>query len=141
MEKPLYFFENETKDIRFDLIFNKYYAEDPMYNTIIHINVKSSGFYGCSEWTVDINEFIKFIKELKEFYNKLNGKVKFVDREYGSSLNISCDKRGNILFEGTLKHYGHHCYKLEYEFEIEQSYMKNFVDQLYVDFIERKIYQ
>lgn len=132
----MYFFENETKDIKFELDFFKYFEEDNKmgnpYNTIINVYVNSYGFCGQSQWTVDFKDFKKFIIDLRNLYENLRGDLQFKDREYDSILKIKCGKLGQISFSGIL--IDNNFQKMEFNFDIDQTYLKNFVEKLYKDF-------
>lgn len=126
----------ETQDIRFELIYDKCYEEDLKignpYNTILYINVDSFGFSGRSEWTVDFYDLQEFAYKLKKLYDDLKGELQFKDREYGSILKIECDKLGNFCFSGELRSAAFQ--KLIFDFALDQTFIKSFVETLYIDY-------
>lgn len=130
----MYYFEAEN--IRFELIFDKFYEEDYKvgcpYNTFLFINVSSYGFCGTSEWTIDFNELAEFAYRFKKMHEVLTGELELKDKEYGSFLKVKCDGLGGFNFTGKL--ISSSFQKLEFNFALDQSYLKKFVEKLYSDF-------
>jgi len=52
--------------------------------------------------------------------------------EYGSKLEIKCDNLGQITFSGKL--ISSSFQKIEFDFTLDQTYFKSFVEKLYNDF-------
>jgi len=126
----------ETSDIKFELLFGECCEDDYKmgnpYNTVIYINVVAYSFSGKSEWTLDFYEFQKFAYEFNKLYLDLKGELQLKDREYGSSLNVKCDNTGNFIFTGKL--ISSTFQKLEFNFSIDQTFLKDFVMKLFNDY-------
>lgn len=132
----------KNSDVKFELIFEKCYLEDYKkgnpYNTIILININSYGYYGNSEWTIDYKDLIDFSSKLNEMYMDLKGDLQFKDKNLGSYLFIKCDTTGKFIFSGKL--INHMFQKLEFQFTLDQTYLKSFVEKIYKDFVLTDIY-
>lgn len=127
-----------AEDVKFELIFVKCFDEEYKngnpYNTFININIYSYGFFGTSQWTVDFDDLKEFAYKLKKMYDNLKGVLEFSDKDYGSNIRIECDGLGHFIFKGKLV--GCTLQKLEFDFTVDQTYLKRFVDNLYADFVK-----
>ena len=130
----MYFFE--APDLRFELIFGNYYEEDARsgnpYNTLLSIFVSAYGYSGKAEWVLDFSEFQHFVCELNEMHRVLRGKTVLKDKGYGSCLWIACDRQGYFLFEGVLV--SDTFQKLNFNFQIDQTYLAAFIGALWKDY-------
>lgn len=126
----------ETSDIKFELRFGDFFEDDYKmgnpYNTIIYVNVAVCDFSGKSEWTLDFYELQKFAYEMNKMYLDLKGELQLKDREYGSILNVKCDNTGWFIFTGKL--IGSTFQKLEFQFSVDQTFLKDFVMKLFNDY-------
>lgn len=127
----------ETQSSKLELDNIKCYEEDYKrgnnpYNSTLSMNVQVDGFCGQSEWTIDFDDLKEFAYKLKKLYDDLKGELQLADREYGSILKIKCENSGHICFSGKL--IGSTFQKLEFQFVIDQTYLKTFAEKLYNDF-------
>lgn len=126
----------ETTDVKFELLFGECFDYNPKadnpYNTVIFINVYSHDFSGKSEWAISFKEFQRFAYELNKLYTNLKGKLQLADNEYGSQLNIKCDNTGKFNFTGKLVNYAFQ--KLEFNFTIDQTFLKDFIRRIFNDY-------
>lgn len=126
----------ETEDVRFVLSGIKIYAQEYKagnpYNTSITVSVYFDRFYGTSEWTVDFNDFKRFVCGLKALYDNLVGEIGLNDRELGSFLKVKCDGCGHFNFCGKLV--SETFQKLEFIFTVDQTDLKDFVEELFKDY-------
>jgi hypothetical protein len=126
----------ETSDIKFELLFGECFENDYKmgnpYNTVIYISIAVYGFSGKSEWTIDFDEFQQFAFLFNKLYTNLKGELQLEDKEYGSILNVKCDNIGKFIFTGKL--IGSTFQKLDFNFTVDQTFLKDFAKKLFNDY-------
>lgn len=126
-----YSFSDESAG--FEIAFIHIDAAQTIYNADLEVAVCSHGFSGKSDWTVHSEDIKAFIPKLHSLYETLReGEAELIDREYGSRLNIHGNGQGHFRFSGTLADGWFQ--KLEFEFSLDQTYLRRFVRDLYADF-------
>lgn len=122
----------DTGEFSLILIPEIYYS-DIKYpeNTILHIELYSSGFSAKTTMDIDIKEFKVFISEINDMYNTLKGNTSITE-PYGSQvINFSADRTGHINVSGNLSAiFDGNCQSLEFENCFDQTYLRDFVQSL-----------
>lgn len=101
-------------------------------NSILNIKIRSDGFSAVTTMDIDIKMFRKFAKELSDVYTLLQGCAKLKET-YGSSfIAFKAMPNGHIFVNGVVnKLCGNgHEQELKFENEFDQTYLKNFVDEI-----------
>ena len=110
------------------------YSNGNPYNTIFSVKVISGDFAGVSEFEYNIENFIRFVKEIRYLYDFKLSKVELNDICYGSNIQFSLDKTGHITISGTI--YGNAAeHSLTFIFTTDQTAIEAFCKSLYKDFI------
>lgn len=105
------------------------------YNTTLTLEVISNnGYRGKSNFILDINQLENFIKQLFNIATNLIGYAKLIDNGYGSYLNISINKLGDILISGILFD-EHREQELKFSFDVDQTFINNISKNLYQDIV------
>ena len=126
----------KTEDIKLKIIVKDYNIEESKqgnkYNTVLSVAVNSYGFCGNSTWIVDYNDLVCFANKLKQMFDNLCGQIHIQERDLGSILNVQCDETGHFVFDGQIV--SDTFQKLIFEFKLDQTYMKKFIYEMYIDF-------
>lgn len=106
-------------------------------NTILEVTIQSDGFSANTTMDIDIKEFAKFALNLTHIYETLSGEAR-IEEPYGLHMYMSFigNGRGHIAIKGYL-HKGNGTgneQSLEFENDIDQTYLKNFCYALLCDY-------
>lgn len=97
-----------------------------LYNTALHIRVKSGEFCGIGFCECDIARFRRFVDELGEMYGFRRDSVVFDDICYGSKIIFTADRAGHLTVSGTV--YGRAMiHSLKFEFDADQTVLPGFI--------------
>jgi len=103
-------------------------------NTSMEAAVQSDGFSATAAMDIDIRELAKFAADLSRIYETLSGEAR-IEEPYGRHLYLSFtgDGRGHIAVKGYLEKGSRagHIQSLEFENEIDQTYLKGFSRDLF----------
>jgi len=106
-------------------------------NTSLMIVVSSYDFAAKTMLDIDVRDLVEFSARLNELYERLNGSarltVPYADECY---IEFSADKVGHIRVSGLLNNGNRFGFtqKLQFQNEIDQTVLKKFAKDLYVDF-------
>ncbi|MBZ9688501.1 hypothetical protein G9F72_019410 [Clostridium estertheticum] len=116
------------------------YSNGNPYNTIFSVKVISGDFAGVSEFEYNIEDFIRFVKEIKDLYDFKLRQVELNDICYGSNIQFCLDKTGHITILGTI--YGKSAeHSLTFIFTTDQTAIETFCKSLYKDFITENVHK
>ena len=88
------------------------------------VTIKVDGFDASISPYVQLSDFSEFCRQLSSLYETLSGVASLLPLEGQFSLELSGNGRGNISAIGVALHKASYGSKLEYEFELDQTYLK-----------------
>lgn len=98
-------------------------------NTILEVEIWSSGFSGKTTMDIDIKELAKFADDLLKLYENLTGEAQ-IHEVYGTQMQItfSGNGRGHINIKGYLQNYNRlgNEQNLSFENDIDQTCLREF---------------
>lgn len=102
----------------------------------ILIHVRCGGFSGTACFDAEDFLIADFALQLKEMYEKLEGSAKIQDLyETDSYIEFAAQRFGHILIRGMLiRNERRHTQQLTFEYEADQTYLRNFVAELAADY-------
>lgn len=109
-------------------------------NTLLTIQIVSSGFSAVSTFDLSIVSVAHFAKDLLELYEKLSGSAEIYDLSFGTPfVKFSIGQRGYIHVQGKFIDGSmlNHKQELIFENDFDQTYLR---DYAYALFEEYKIY-
>lgn len=132
--------EYQLKSENFLLTINPKVFEEDIYlpsNTILEVTIQSDGFSAHTTMDIDIKEFSKFALDLTHLYETLSGEAR-IEEPYGLHMYMLFVGNGNghIAIKGYLHketRIGNE-QNLEFENDIDQTYLKNFCYALLNDY-------
>lgn len=104
------------------------YPRDEWIETQVEISV--NGFHGMIKPYFEVIDFKNFLQELKVIYETLQGRAKLVPREEQFVLTLAVGTTGHILVTGVAWSRTTYENKLQFEFEIDQTYLLQPISQL-----------
>ncbi|OEH84661.1 hypothetical protein BHU72_09215 [Desulfuribacillus stibiiarsenatis] len=108
------------------------------YNTTFNVSVISGNYSGISEFEYNIEDFVRFVKEIKDLYDFKTKTVELNDICYGSGVKFCLDKTGHVTVSGRL--YGIAMeHSITFTFITDQTALEAFSIQLYNDFVIKKV--
>lgn len=106
-------------------------------NTILAVTVLSDGFSAQTTMDISIKDFSVFTCNLKQLYDTLQGSAR-LEEPYGMHNHIEflCTENGYIAVNGILNNYVKNGLEqeLHFENEFDQTYLKDFVNELYLTY-------
>lgn len=98
------------------------------HNAFIEVSVQ--GFHGAISIAIETADVLRFQKELFALHNSLKGKATFSHIEDQFRMNIEVNQLGHITVEGHA--WAFPCYgsKLDYTFDIDQTYLSDPISEL-----------
>ncbi len=101
-------------------------------NSILNIKVNSDNFRASTTMDIDVKMFEAFAKELLQVYNSLSGST-ILKETYGNNfIAFKATANGHIYVKGLMNNHctNGHEQELKFENEFDQTYLKNFVDEI-----------
>lgn len=98
----------------------------------VHAEIKVRGFSASVSADFEPIDFQIFEAELRTLYENLRGKAELWPREEQLKLTLQGNGRGGIEVTGTAWFVACHGSKLDFEFEIDQTYLPAVLKQLSV---------
>lgn len=129
----------KTENFIFEFELNVYDKDKSIpINSILSLRLESDGFTASSSFDIDIKDFCAFVKNLKNLYNSLNGVAKLED--FHNYIEFSGNGNGYIKVNGVINSNGRNGFEqeLHFENEFDQTYLLEFSDRLFKDFIENE---
>ena len=110
---------------------------DKPVNTALDIKVSSCGFSAQSEMLVGVRTLKYFANEIKKLYETLHGTAK-MEEPYGAKnyIEFTALTGGHIRVKGIIDNKASYGFtqSLSFENEIDQTYLKDFSEKLFVDY-------
>lgn len=126
--------EHVLRNYDFKLIFEFEITEDDVKNvcTVIRVLVETKKFSADAFMNVEVDDLIKFIKELNDFYCTLKGTARINEICRPAYVSFTADKRGHIIAEGCLYDAPEDSEDFSFRFrsEFDQTFLKPFVEGL-----------
>ena len=132
----MYRLESENFRLEFNPIIHENDLAFPV-NTSLNIKVFSYGFSADSVMDVDIRGLAGFAISLNRLYETLKGSAKLeAPYDVHSYIEFIACNGGHIKVKGNIHNGGAYGYKHElvFENELDQTYLKSFVKDLFADF-------
>lgn len=104
------------------------YPSDEWIETQVEISV--NGFHGMLKPYFEVVDFKDFLQDLKAVYDTLQGQAKLVPREEQFVLTLAVGTTGHVLVTGVAWSRATYENKLQFEFEIDQTYLLQPIRQL-----------
>lgn len=104
------------------------YFRDEWIETQVELSV--NGFHGTIKPCFEVVDFKNFLQELKAIYETLQGRAKLSPREEQFVLTLAVGKTGHVLVTGVAWSRVTYENKLQFEFEIDQTYLLQPISQL-----------
>jgi len=103
-------------------------AIDKWVNCDVEVRVK--GFRASISAEFEDRDFLRFENELRTLYDKLSGTARLWPRDEQLTLTLQGNGLGRIEVNGSAWYVACYGSKLEFEFEIDQSYLPAVLHQL-----------
>ena len=113
----------------------RFFEEDEEFpsNTLCLLKVHSNNFSGVVEFDLNIKCLAEFSRNLKSMYDTLTGHAVLKETYEPSYIDISSAGNGHFTVSGSLNLvFPRHL--LEFEFDIDQTMLRDFAYSLYNDF-------
>lgn len=92
--------------------------------------IKCGGFSGNVSGLMRIDELKMFYDNLKQLHGDLHGGVTFITMEEWLEIKVHATKLGQIGISGFLREYHFTSNRLIFGFEIDQTFLRNSINQL-----------
>ena len=102
--------------------------EDGLSEYAAKLDLRSFGF-GLSNYQFYFNDLGGFVSELSNSFIGLSGLIKLGHMFESDFISFDFKKGGHVMVKGIFVRHSNNTQKLEFEFEIDQTYMKSFVDK------------
>lgn len=102
-------------------------------NTVAAVSVLSNGFSGSVEFDLNIRSLANFSSEIKKMYETLNGHAELKEPYGFSNIMIKAETMGHFTISGKLD-LTYPPNSLTFEFDIDQTMLKSFSENLYSNF-------
>ena len=115
------------------------YLQDFAYpvNVTVGVKVSSYGYSADTFMDVGVQGIVKFAVQLKNLYETLEGEAK-LEEPYSvhNYIEFIAEPNGHIKVTGRLnnKNAFGHTQEINFENEIDQTFLRSFIDQLFTDF-------
>jgi hypothetical protein len=104
------------------------YSRDEWMETQVELSV--NGFNGMLKPNFEVIDFKNFLQDLKTIYETLQGRAKLFPREEQFVLTLAVGTTGHVLVTGVAWSRVAYENKLQFEFEIDQTYLVQPISQL-----------
>jgi hypothetical protein len=94
------------------------------------VEIRVNGFYGQIRPWVEAADFESFTSQLRVLYETVGGTAELRPREEQFVLRLSARSLGHIAVSGEAWSYATYGSKLEFEFELDQSYLAQPLSEL-----------
>ena len=88
-----------------------------------NIEVKSSGFGGCSNFCISLNDIERTNKELRDMYKNLKGTVLINDSDSDSFIKLEAKDLGQLLCVGEIGG-SYRDHSVRFSFQADQTILK-----------------
>ena len=101
-------------------------------NCMLNTKINSDGFTATITMDTDLRLFQNFVNELLGVYNSLNGSAELKENYGSNSIIFEATSNGHIHVKGIVTNLCRNGYEqeLKFENEFDQTYLKNFVNEL-----------
>ncbi len=120
-----------TEQVRIDI--HGYEFEDPKVEPNWLVATIELGFgvlLGAYRATIEVEDLLYFLDSLQALYETLNGEAVFNPIEGALKLNVTGDGLGHMLVTGVANGDIGCLRRIDFEFNIDQTYLKGSIDQL-----------
>jgi hypothetical protein len=94
------------------------------------IEISVNGFQGRISAYFEVDDFVQFHDELRALYRDLKGRARLTPRERQFLLTIAVNDIGHISVSGEAWSRATHENKLEFEFDLDQTFLAAPIDEL-----------